>query len=296
MKWSILTCDIFKKQLFIYIFNLMKKLLCFIIIAIVTTSFTKKEITWTAIGDSITYLNEHRDETANRITKGYMTLVTEKLPYIHYINQGHNGWTSGGIAEQIESLGLTKTDVYSVFLGTNDWWGGRPVGTLEDYKNNTGNNTVYGSFRIIINKLRSLNKDARIILITPMQRLDFVYINDSKNNAWGSYKAKNGQMLSQFADAVIAIAAYEHFDLVDLYYKSGMNYQNLVNYKRVKDPKTGAYKNYTYPNFIDIPFNADTDEYPYPSGAINMTFDGLHPSDKGYKVIAKMLIKTMKKY
>jgi lysophospholipase L1-like esterase len=274
----------------------MKRLFSIIVIAAIAISFTKKEITWTAIGDSITYLNEHPDETANRITKGYMTLVTEKLPGIHYINQGHNGWTSGGIADKIESLGLTKTDVYSVFLGTNDWWAGRTLGTIDDYKNNTGNNTVYGSFRIIINKLRSLNKEAKIILITPMQRLDFVYINDMKNNAWGSYKAKNGQMLSQFADAVIAIAKYEHFDLVDLYYKSGMNYKNLVNYKRVRDPETGAYKNYTWPDFIDIPFNPATDEYPYPADAVNMTYDGLHPSDKGFMVIADMLTKIMKKY
>lgn len=272
----------------------MKRLFCVIAIAAITISFTKKEIAWTAIGDSITYLNDHTDETGNRVTKGYMTLVTEKLPNMHYINQGHNGWTSGGIADKIESLGITKADVYSVFLGTNDWWAGRPLGTIEDYKNNTGNNTVYGSFRIIINTLRGLNKDAKIILITPMPRLDFVYINDMKNNAWGSYKAKNGQMLSQFADAVIAIAKYEHAGLVDLYYKSGMSYQNLVNYKRLKDPQTGAYTNYSYPDFIDVPFNPATDEYPYPVDAINMTYDGLHPSDKGNAVIAQMLVKVMK--
>ena len=118
----------------------MKRLLFIIVIAAITTSFTKKEITWTAIGDSITYLNEHADETGNRITKGYMTLVTEKLPNIHYINQGHNGWTSGGIGNDIEKLGLTKTDIYSIFLGTNDWWAGRTLGTLADYQNNTGNN------------------------------------------------------------------------------------------------------------------------------------------------------------
>src|SRR6478736_8285003 len=116
----------------------MKRLLCIIVIAAITTSFTKKEITWTAIGDSITYLNDHANETGNRITKGYMTLVTEKLPNIHYTNQGHNGWTSGGIADQIEKLGITKADVYSIFLGTNDWWSGRSLGKLSDYQNNTG--------------------------------------------------------------------------------------------------------------------------------------------------------------
>jgi len=40
------------------------------------------------------------ESPGNRATKGYMT--REKLsPNIHYTNQGHNGWTSGGIADAI---------------------------------------------------------------------------------------------------------------------------------------------------------------------------------------------------
>ncbi len=276
----------------------MKKLvLLFGIIMLVSSFAPKPPLTWVAIGDSITYLNDHQNETGNRVTKGYMTMVSEKLPSIKYINQGHNGWTSGGIAKEIETLGIVKADVYSVFLGTNDWWQGRPVGTIADYKDNTGNNTVFGSFRIIINKLRNLNSDAKIILITPMQRVDFVYINNSKNNAWGSYKEKNGQKLEQFANAVKDIAAYEHFALVDLYNNKEMGLKQLVKFKHLKVPeKTGAYRNYAYPDFIDIPFNPETDEYPYPPEASDITFDGLHPSDKGYTIIANMLVKIMKKY
>ena len=274
----------------------MKKPLLWIAVVMMTYSFTPKTITWVAIGDSITYLNEHTDETGNRVTKGYMTRVAEKLPAIHYINQGHNGWTSGGIAKEIENLGLVKADVYSVFLGTNDWWQGRPVGVFADYQDNTGNTTVYGSFRIIINKLRSLNKDARIILITPMQRVDFVYINDMKNNAWGSYKEKNGQSLAAFATAIKAIAAYEHFDVIDLYNKKGMGLKQLVKYKRLKNPATGTYKNYPYPESVNIPFNPATDEYPYPPEAMDVTFDGLHPSDKGFAMIANMLVAILKNY
>jgi lysophospholipase L1-like esterase len=274
----------------------MKKLVLLIAIVFAISAFTKKEITWVAIGDSITYLNDHRNETGNRVTKGYMTGVVEKLPNIHFINQGHNGWTSGNIADGIEKLGLTKADVYSIFLGTNDWWQGRAIGTLSDYQNNTGNTTLYGSYRIIINKLRSLNADAKIILITPMQRVDFVYIANMKNNAYGSYKDKNGQSLAQFAEAIIAIGKLEKCKVVDLYNKSGITLNNMVKYKRLKDPLTGAYKNYPYPEFINIPFNPETDEYPYPVDAMDMTFDGLHPSDKGYAVITKMLVKVMKKY
>lgn len=256
-------------------------------------SFTSKPITWVAIGDSITYLNDHTNETGNRVTKGYMTRVKEKLPNVEFVNRGFNGWTSGGIADNIDKLELTKADVYSVFLGTNDWWQGRPVGILADYKNNTGNNTVYGSYRIIINKLRSLNKAATIILLTPLQRSDFVYINDKKNNAWGSYKPKNGQTLAQFAAAIDSIGTYEHLKIVDLYNNSGINQENLVNFKRVKNPVTGVYTEYKYPDFTDVPFNPATDEYPYPPDAVNMTFDGLHPSDKGNQIIADMLVKLM---
>lgn len=274
----------------------MKKSVIIIAIVCIFFSFSNKEITWVAIGDSITYLNDHTNETDNRVTKGYMTRVTEKLPYIHSINQGHNGWTSGGIANEIEKLGLIKADVYSVFLGTNDWWQGRRVGTLTDYKNNTGNNTVYGSFRIIIDKIRNLNSTSKIILITPMQRTDFVYINDMKNNAYGSYKEKAGQTLAQFAQAIDSIGKLEHFDVIDLYNKSGITLKNTVKYKRLKDPKTGVYKNCPYPAYIGIPFNPETDEYPYPADAIDMTYDGLHPSDKGYAIIANMLVNVMKKY
>ncbi len=170
----------------------MKKIVVLISIIALLTSFSPKKITWVAIGDSITYLNDHLDETGYRLHKGYLSRVVEQMPNIKYINQGHNGWTSGGIASAIDSLSITKADVYSVFLGTNDWWQGRQIGSLADYIHNGGNNTVYGSFRIITNKIKSLNADAKIILITPMQRTDFVYLTDKHNNAYGSYKEKAG--------------------------------------------------------------------------------------------------------
>ncbi len=92
----------------------LKKLVWLIAIGIVANSFTPRKITWVAIGDSITYLNEHTDETGNRVSKGYIARVVEKLPNINYINQGHNGWTSGGIAKEIDNLGIVKADVYWV--------------------------------------------------------------------------------------------------------------------------------------------------------------------------------------
>lgn len=275
----------------------MKKNFLFLILPFFTilASCAHRSVTWVAIGDSITYLNDHLDETGNRLTKGYMTQVTEKLPYAHYINQGHNGWRSGQIAHSIDTLGLVKADVYTVFLGTNDWWHGSPIGTWNDYVNNTGDSTIYGAFRIIINKLRQLNKDAAIVLITPMQRGDFVYIANAKNNAYGSYREKNGQSLEQVVGAISSIGSHEHIGVIDLYHDKDLSQPQIVHYKRLKDPKTGQYRNYAYPDYIDVPFDPAGDEYPYPPDAMDMTYDGLHPSDKGDAVIANQLIKVLKK-
>ena len=273
------------------------KILLILLVAgsLLLLSFSEKKVTWVAIGDSITYLNNHTNETGNRVTKGYLDRVVEKLPQINYINQGHNGWTVVRMAQQIEKIGLVKADVYSIFLGTNDWWHSEPLGTFTNYQKATGTQTVYGAYRTIVDKIRSLNPEAKIILITPLQRSDFVYINNAKNNAYGSYKAKDGQQLADFANAVDTIARYENFKLVDLYHKSKITQKNLVNFKRLKDPITGQYKNYKYPEFTEIPFNPENDEYPYPTEAINMTYDGLHPSNKGNQRIADMVVKALKK-
>lgn len=272
----------------------MKRFFWLAIVILVCLGSAPRKISWIAIGDSITYLNDHHNETGNRVTKGYMTLITERFPRIQYVNQGHNGWTSINIADKIESIGLVKADVYTVFLGTNDWWQGKPVGTFADYEQNTGSKTVFGAFKIIVSKLRQLNKNAKIILMTPMQRGDFVYINNPKNNAYGSYKPKKEQTLEQVANAIVQIGKAEKLPVVDLYHDSGITLDNIVHFKRLKDPNTGIYRNYPYPDYTSIPFNAESDEYPYPEEASNMTYDGLHPSDKGYEVIADMLARKWK--
>ncbi|WP_295795775.1 hypothetical protein [Mucilaginibacter sp.] len=67
----------------------MKKLGVYLLLLLTSFSFfsvTPDVKSWTAIGDSITYLNDHLDETGNRVTKGYLTRVTEQLPNIKYNN------------------------------------------------------------------------------------------------------------------------------------------------------------------------------------------------------------------
>jgi lysophospholipase L1-like esterase len=273
-----------------------KLLLALLAIALLTSFNSQRQIKWMAIGDSITYHNNHLESTKGILTKGYMDRVVEKLPYIKYKNHGHPGWTIQGIAENFDNLHTEKADVYSLFLGTNDWWVGLPIGNMDDYNNNTGAKTVYGAYRIVIDKIRQQNSDAQIILLTPLQRTDYIDINDVHSIIHGSYKTnKNGIMLAAYADAVRNIADTQKLELVDLYYKSGVTVKNAVKYKRLRDT-SGEYRNYKYPTYIGMPFNPNKDEYPYPADAVRWTYDGLHPSDKGHQKIADMLVKVIKRY
>ena len=274
----------------------MKKICLLVILCLTQFSFSPPTLTWVAIGDSITYLNDHSNETGDRMTKGYMTQVMERLPHIQLVNKGYNGWTAVKIASEFDQLNIPRADVYSIFLSTNDWWGAKPLGTWEDYLNNSGPTTVHGAFRVMRDKIKILNPDAKIVFITPMQRVDFVYIKNFKNNAYGSYKPKNGQNLEDFANAIVKIAQYENFPVVDLYHMKSLAHKKLVKFKRLKDPATGSYRNFSYPDFIDVPFNPATDEYPYPIESIAMTYDGLHPSDAGNTEISNALVKIMKRF
>ena len=258
-------------------------------------AFTHHPISWVAIGDSITYLNDHPDETKNRLTHGYLTDVVEKLPYVHYSNQGHNGWTTANFAKSWDKLNIPSGDVFTVFLGTNDWWHSHRIGAWQDYEQGTGDSTIYGCFRVIIDKLHGLNKDAPIILITPMPRADFVYINNPKNNAYGSYKPKDGQTLEEVANAILDIGRRENLRVVDLYHVKSLAVPHLVKYKHVKDAATGTYHDYPWPQYTTVPFDPAQTEYAYPPDAADMTYDGLHPSDKGCAAIAKELEKAFKR-
>ena len=275
--------------------QIRKLFLMLLVITVSGRSFMpqpQKNITWTAIGDSFTYLNDHLEESENRVEKGWITRTAELVPGLTYTNKGQNYLTSVEIAYKIDDLGIPASDLYTVFLGTNDWWLGVKPGTIDDYTNNTGIATLYGAFRVIIDKLRSLNPKAHIILLTPMQRGDFVYLRNHNFNSWGSYKDQEGQSLETFVNAVRAIGKADHLEVLDLYSEPQLSISNAVKFKLLRDPQTREYKEYTYPDYTKIPFVVG-DRYPYPTNAIDVTYDGIHPSDKGGAIIAGLLAKLI---
>lgn len=243
-----------------------------------------KKITWCAIGDSFTYLNDHLEETGHRLHKGYLTRTKEKLSFpVEIINLGMNGSCTKDWLEQ----DLVEADFYTILLGTNDWFKNHtPIGTKEDFEQiKTG--SILGNLSDLLQKIRKYNKDATVIVMTPVERGDFIYLLDTTNTSHGSYQAENGIMLCEIAKSIVQVVCGHKIHILDLHSKSEFTPENAVYFKRLR--VNGEIKDLSYPDYIGLPYDALIDPYPYPVEAIHITYDGLHPSDQGCEVIADLL-------
>ena len=164
---------------------------------------------WCSLGTSISWLN---DQTASYpITKGYQTRVMEKLAFANFTNKGVNG---GNLSSAVSAV--VFADYYTIEHGINDWGHSIPVGTIEDYINNTKNGTFAATYRQVIDRIFTRNKKARVILCTPRKAYGY---GDYLPAHW--YDAKNGIYLQEYVDVIRQIAAYESFPVADFFAECG---------------------------------------------------------------------------
>jgi len=241
-------------------------------------------LNWCAIGDSFTYLNDHLEETGFRVEKGYLTRTQEKLKFpVNIYNLGVNGSSTTDWLD----IDLITADFYTVLLGTNDWFSRHtPTGDKLNYEMKT-QGTILGNLACIIAKIRNYSATAPIFVMNPVERGDFVYIENPANNAHGSYAPESGQMLSDIANDIYTCVRGENIYTIDLHGRSGFTPENAVHFKRLR--KNGILCDIQYPDYVGVPYNQELDPYPYSNEAIYYTYDGLHPSDYGSQIIANIL-------
>lgn len=202
---------------------------------------------WCSIGTSITWYNNNINDKNREagLTRGYQDRVMDRLVFTEFTNVGHNG---GVIAESIDRP--VKADYYTVEHGINDWGHSTPVGTIDDYINNTDNGTFAANYRKLIDRIFELNPNAKVVLCTPRKGYNFKgYLPAS----WD--KPKNGIYLSEYANMVRRIAAYESFPVADFFNECG-GMRQLRNLS------------------ID---------------------DALHPNDDGFQMMANVLVQALEK-
>ena len=248
-----------------------------------------KTLRWCAIGDSFTYLNDHLDETAYRLRKGYLTRILERLP--EYDLRLNNIGINGSTFQDWISVPIPEADVYTILLGTNDWHRPFPMGSMQDLQRRAPG-TILGNMGILLDHIRQASPQAVIIAGNPVERADFVYILDPENNAPGSYAPENGLWLRDLSRQLLSAYASEGVRAVDLWGRSGFTQERLIRFKRLR--KDGGYQDLPYPAYIGVPFDPLEDAYPYPPEAIALTYDGLHPSDEGAEILAGLFAEEMR--
>lgn len=247
-----------------------------------------EKMRWCAIGDSFTYLNDHLDETAYRVKKGYLTRILEKLPQLSLINVGVNGSTT----QDWLTIPVPEAEVYTILLGTNDWHMHIPLGTERDFAEKKAG-TILGNLGVLIERIRKVNPQVKLLVLNPVERADFICILDTLNQAQGSYAAEAGVMLSEVAEAIYRCAKNAGIAALDLHKECGFTQENVIHFKWLK--KDGSYQKLAYPEYVGVSYQPETDEYPYPPEAAALTYDGLHPSDEGNEILAELIAKELEK-
>ena len=168
--------------------------------------------TWCSIGTSITWYNDNVSFSNGRFTRGYQDRVMDKLAFADFINVGESGGIASGSINKPK-----QADYYSIEHGINDWGKLTPVGTFDDYLNNTGTATFAGAYRLLIDKIYSLNPKAKIVLCTPRKGYGFdAYLPDH----WYDPNSK-GVYLKEYADIIKQIAEYESLPVADFFNECG---------------------------------------------------------------------------
>lgn len=194
------------------------------------------EAMWCSIGTSITWYNNHPEESKGKFTKGYQSRVLESIDFKDFYNAGVNG---GVIATALGALNeAPPADYYTIEHGINDWGHSVPVGTINDYIYDTRNGTFAATYRILIDSIFRINPYARIVICTPRKGYGFDgYLPEH----W--YDAKNGIYLKDYVDVIRLIAEYESIPVADFFAECGAQHNlHLLSIDNALHPNDDGYQ------------------------------------------------------
>lgn len=173
-----------------------------------------KKVLW--LGDSITH------------SGFYIPFVIKATGLTTLANQGVPGQGVRTMADRLTGSIVADADLISVFGGTNDYGGNRPLGSIADacvdYDEASGKSFYFDVF-YVLNAIFTLKPDARVVFSTPLKR----------GNVSGQtviYPAANGAgyKLEQYVQAIKDVCSLFSVPVCDLFNESGVNLYNLAVY------------------------------------------------------------------
>jgi lysophospholipase L1-like esterase len=229
-------------------------------IGVESATTTKKYV---EIGDSISWQYDGKLEnfasegssTGYKAVGGYGQKICKKfgISYVNHASHGLNGRTFTQYMNEITTTTSTDLvfkvpkdgDIYTIFLGTNDFGKAIPLGTELDFLNATfnpatnANPTIYGGIRAMVDYITDTStttKNKKIVFITPIGfgaykgygTITSTWMKDSNGKIVeraNSVGVKMSDIVSAIKFAADQIGAY----VIDLYGQQGLVQKNRLN-------------------------------------------------------------------
>lgn len=209
----------------------MKRNILFTLLIIVLSALfgcTTEKFEYSSIGDSLTWQDGENFSETNIKVIGYQQVVKEKLDLDKIYNLGISGASlavssnypmNGSIVKDISYKEINKSEVITIFVGTNDFKLNVPLGEINDLNETT----FIGAYEILINRiLENKSDNQKIYLISPLQRNKDGYDINKVNDV--EYK------LNDYVEAVKSIGEKFNIPVLDVYNNYDININNLDKY------------------------------------------------------------------
>jgi len=163
-------------------------------------------------GDSISEL----DQEPPAFFIGYQQQIVQGLDLADFFTEAQGGRllsdAGNSLMNEVGNYDYNDYDLVTILLGTNDWFLNKDIGLIDSVDTNEYN----GAWNFILNAIFTSNPLIKVLICTPTQRTG----QDTPNGA-------SGLVLSDFADAVIAMGAKWYIPVLDYYYEGQLNLRNI---------------------------------------------------------------------
>lgn len=167
---------------------------------------------WCVLGDSIT------------AAKQYQPRVAAATGLVVALDFGVPGRPVRAMDDELTASNLAPIDLVTIFGGTNDYGGNRPLGTIADAYDGSTAATFYNDVYQVLANIYTLKPSVRVAVFTPLMRGAF--------EAQPVYPAANssGSTLPQYVQAMKEVCALFATPVLDLFATSGINLKNLSTF------------------------------------------------------------------
>lgn len=149
----------------------------------------------------------------------YFTGMLAETKSIKTYTEGQNGQVIAVMGNGLTAAAIANLDIITILAGTNDYGhGGATVGNINSPADAT---TIYGSIKLVVNRISALKPNVRIVFFTPFNRGTYGSEGD------GFTPNSNGLTIKIIADAIHDCCKHLGIPSFDLLSHSGITSFNL---------------------------------------------------------------------